>query len=223
MTKIINTLLIDDHPFIIDAYKNYLEQYEVFNPNVKFTITSATDSDMAIESLKRTKELFELAFLDIRIPESKDGKFKSGEDIGIYIRNNSPKTKIVVITGHFDALLLSGILQNINPDGLLYKSDVVGDTISETLKSIFENVPYYSSRILVLLRKKIASKIILDRIDKLLLYELSKGTKTKDLIKTLPLSIGGIEKRKRNLKELFGVTSKDDDALINSVIKKGFL
>ncbi len=223
MTQTIDTLLIDDHPFIVDAYINHLKQYEAFNPKFKFEISFATDSDRAIDVLKASKEPFELVFLDIRVPESENGKIKSGEDIGIYIRKHYPKTKIIIITGHYNLLLLSDVLQNINPEGLLYKSDVVGETISEVLNSVLENIPFYSPTILKLLRKKISSKIILDRIDKQLLNELSKGTKTKDLTKALPLSRAGIEKRRRNLKELFGVTSNDSDVLISSAIKKGFL
>ncbi len=223
MIKTINILLVDDHQLIIEAYKNNIKQYEKFNPEIKFEITFNTDTDGAIKSIKKTNYTFELVFLDIRMPESKDGKFKSGEDIGQYIRDSSPETKIIVITGHFDSLILSRILQNLNPDGLLYKSDVVCDTISESLNSVLKGIPFYSSTILKLLRKKVSSKIILDRIDKQLLYELSNGTRTKDLVKRLPLSIGGIEKRKQNLKQLFGVTSKDSSALINSVNKKGFI
>ncbi|MDO5968952.1 response regulator [Flavivirga aquimarina] len=223
MIKTIKTLLVDDHQLVIDSYKNYINLYEGYNPKIKFKVTFVTDTDEAINCIKKANTPFGLVFLDIRIPKSKDGKFKSGEDVGMYIRNNSPETKIIVITGYNNSLILSNILQNLNPDGLLYKSDIVCNTLSESLDSILNDIPFYSSTILKLLRKKISSKIVLDRIDKQLLNELSKGTKTKDLPKALPLSRAGIEKRRRNLKELFGVTSNDSDVLISSVIKKGFL
>jgi hypothetical protein len=45
----------------------------------------------------------------------------------------------------------------------------------------------------------------------------------KDLPKILPLSIAGIEKRKRNLKVIFDVEGQDDKALIMVAKEKGFI
>ena len=106
---------------------------------------------------------------------------------------------------------------------MLFKGDVGLSTVSEALTSVLNDEPFYSKTILRLLRQKISSDIALSRVDKLLLYEISKGTMTKDLTKTIPLSIGGIEKRKRHLKELFNTVKQDDLALINAAKKKGFV
>jgi hypothetical protein len=65
--------------------------------------------------------------------------------------------------------------------------------------------------------------LLLDKIDRRLLYELSIGTKTKDLPITLPLSIAGVEKRKRNLKNVFDVSGLEDKDLINKAKEKGFI
>ena len=45
----------------------------------------------------------------------------------------------------------------------------------------------------------------------------------KDLPNLLPLSIAGIEKRKRNLKRMFNVKKLDDRQLMISAKEKGFL
>ena len=45
----------------------------------------------------------------------------------------------------------------------------------------------------------------------------------KDLPDILPLSIAGIEKRKRNLKRIFNVNSTDDKELFSIAKEKGFL
>ena len=89
---------------------------------------------------------------------------------------------------------------NWNPIALVYKSDLENSTFTEMFEDVLQGTPYYSLTVLQLIRKKLASKIVLDRLDKMLLHELYKGQRTKDLTKTIPLSIGGIEKRKRTVK-----------------------
>ena len=63
----------------------------------------------------------------------------------------------------------------------------------------------------------------MDKIDRQILYELSIGTKTKDLPNIVPLSIAGIEKRKRILKRVFDVEYQGDKALITKAREKGFI
>jgi two-component system response regulator NreC len=128
-----------------------------------------------------------------------------------------------VITGHYQDLILSNVLNELDPIALVYKSDLENSTFTEMFEDVLQGTPYYSLTVLQLIRKKLASKIVLDRLDKMLLHELYKGQRTKDLTKTIPLSIGGIEKRKRQLKELFNTMHQNDEALINSAIEHGFL
>jgi len=216
-------LLVDDHPIILDAYKNAITDFAKKNESFCCNIYTASCCESAIYLIKERNKPFDYVFLDIRLPKSKDAKFLSGKDIGLYLKSRLVKTKIIVVTGHYDTFTLDFVLQELNPDGLLFKGDVVADTIAEALLSAINDEPFYSITILKLLRKKISSNIILNKVDKLLLTEISKGTKTKDLAQILPLSIGGIEKRKRQLKELFATTKKDDLALITAAQEKGFV
>ena len=74
-----------------------------------------------------------------------------------------------------------------------------------------------------LLRKQISSDYLLDKIDRQLLHELSIGTKMKDLPDVLPMSIAGIERRKRQLKEMFNVEDCEDRELILKAKEMGFI
>lgn len=214
-------LLIDDHPIIVDAYSNSIKQFETNNEGYKFHIDKALCCDSALLALN--EHTYDIIFLDLRLPPSKNGKYKSGEDLANLINREFKNTKIIIITGHYDVLLLGKLLQSLNPDGLLFKGDVGSNTCSDALVSVLFNIPFYSPTILKLLRQKMSSNIALSKTDKKLLYELAKGTKTKDLTKVLPLSIGGVEKRKRYLKELFDSNKKDDSELIQAAIDKGFI
>lgn len=214
-------LLVDDHPIIIESYRNSIKAFEYQNEGCSFHVDSALGCDSAL--LLMMQNNYDIAFLDIRLPASADGKFQSGEDIAKFIQAKYEGTKIIIITGHYDSLLLGKLLQHLNPDGLLFKGDVGSQMVSNALTSVLSNFPFYSPTILTLLRKKISSDIILNKNDKLLLYELAKGTKTKDLTNFLPLSIGGIESRKRFLKSLFETKGEDDSALIVAAKEKGFI
>jgi hypothetical protein len=74
-----------------------------------------------------------------------------------------------------------------------------------------------------LLRKQVANDFILDNIDRKILYELSLGTRMKDLPSVLPLSIAGIEKRKRHLQEIFNIKGGGDKELLLVAKEKGFI
>ncbi|TCK68074.1 DNA-binding NarL/FixJ family response regulator [Winogradskyella wandonensis] len=215
-------LMVDDHHFVLEAYKNYIEQSET-NKNYELNFKFANSIDEALELSKRAQKPLDVLFLDIRIPKRAGCEIVSGETLGQVLLQRFPKLKIIVITGHHDELMISNILYNLKPEAILFKGDVDFYAINTALENILKDIPFYSSTILKLIRKKFSSDIILDKTDKQLLYEISKGAKTKDLKEVLPLSVGGIEKRKRLLKELFSPKENNDQSLIDSAAKKGYL
>ena len=52
---------------------------------------------------------------------------------------------------------------------------------------------------------------------------MSIGTKMKDLPKIIPMSMAGLEKRKKHLKEIFEILNNDDRELILKAKEKGFI
>lgn len=64
---------------------------------------------------------------------------------------------------------------------------------------------------------------MLDNIDRSILYHISKGVKTKNLVSIVNLSLPAIEKRKRNIKEAIGVNQGGDLVLVEKAREIGFL
>jgi DNA-binding NarL/FixJ family response regulator len=225
MATIYKVLIIDDHPIIADAYKSAFEYISEQNKNLKFKISIANTCDTAIDKINQISKNngFDIVFLDISLPPSSDGEFLSGEDLGIKLREVSPSCKIIVATTFNDNHRIQAILQNVNPDGFLIKNDITKDELVTSIKNILDDSPYYSKSVLKLFRKQGAVDFKLDKIDRQLLYELSIGTKMKDLPKILPMSLAGIEKRKKQLKEVFEVEDNDDRGLILKAKEKGFI
>jgi DNA-binding NarL/FixJ family response regulator len=225
MSQIYNVLLIDDHPIIADAYKSAFEFINAENEAVEFDIKIVTNCDDAIVAIEQAskKEGLDIVFLDISLPPSSDGKYLSGEDIGIRIKQVLPKCKIIVATTFNDNYRIQVILRTVNPDGFLIKNDINKDELVTSIKTIMDKAPYYSKSVLELFRKQASIDYQLDKIDRQLLYEMSIGTKMKDLPNIIPMSMAGLEKRKKQLKELFKVEDNDDRELILKAKEKGFI
>jgi DNA-binding NarL/FixJ family response regulator len=221
-----SVLIIDDHPLICDAYVNALHFIEKENSEISFKITLTHNCDDAIAKIKESSKRvlkYELIFLDIKLPPSKDKKILSGEDLGLEIKKLLPDSKIIVSTTYNDNYRIYSLMKNLNPDGLLIKNDITASELVNAINLVLTSPPYYSSSVSQTIRNEMLNDLLLDKIDRRLLYELSIGTKTKDLPITLPLSIAGVEKRKRNLKNVFDVSGLEDKDLINKAKEKGFI
>ena len=227
MRKELKVLIIDDHPLIISSFQDALQYVSenYYNP-VDFNISSANDCGTAFSKIEKSvneQTLYDLVFLDIKLPPALDKKILSGEDLGIKIRELSPETKIVVSTTYEDNYRIINIFKTINPDGFLIKSDLGPNELIKAIEFYSDDVPYYSKRILHLLKKVTTTDFSLDDIDRRILHELSKGAKMKELPDILYISLAAIEKRKRRLKELFDVLEGNDRDLFKTAEDKGFI
>jgi DNA-binding NarL/FixJ family response regulator len=225
-TKIYNILIIDDHPLIAQAYKLALDELKNTNEGIDFIITYCHDCAegyTAIQAAVSNKESIDLVFLDISLPPTKDGKILSGEDLGIKFRELLPEAKIIVSTTYSDNYRIHNIIKSVNPEGFLIKNDLDPDELIKAVGAVLDGKLYFTDSVLEVLRNNVSSDHMLDSMDRRILYELSIGTKMKDIPNVLPLSIAGIEKRKRNLKVIFNIKKNSDKELIQLAKKKGFI
>ncbi|CAM1344125.1 response regulator [Tenacibaculum amylolyticum] len=221
-----NALLIDDHPLIAEAYKSAFKFIEQQDEQISFYIQTAVDCDSACAILKEyasNSERLDVVFLDMRLPPSSDGTILSGEDLGLKIHELLPATKIIVSTTFNDNYRVHSILKNLNPEGFLVKNDLTPNELVQAIQEVLKDPPYYSKTVMKLLRNQISSDLLLDDIDRKILYEISIGTKTSALPDLVHLSIAAIEKRKRQLKKIFAINSTDDRELVLMAKDKGFI
>lgn len=223
MSRTITVLIVEDHPLTMEAYALAFESVSKINPSLNFVITKTSNCEAAKEEIQNSPSQhgFDIAFLDISLPASNNGKIRSGEDLGLLIKKITPKTKIAIATTYYDNFFIQNIFRNLNPEAFLVKNDLTSDNLVEAIEKMLTNPPYYSDTVLNSLRTQMSSGIELNDTDRQLLYQLSIGTKMKDLPDLLPLSMAGIEKRKRKLKDTFNV--KEDKDLIFEAKTKGFI
>lgn len=215
-------LMVDDHALILEGYKTVLKDFSA-KEGVDLEIDTALNCDEAIQLVQTSGRIYDYIFLDIGLPSSADGKILSGEDLGLEIQKKFPEAKFIVLTMYSESLRLINIIKNLNPAGFLIKSEIDPQEFLKAFLQVREGKNFYSPSIVDLLKKQVTSNVLLDQNDREILYYLSIGIRTKDLVEKLPLSLPSIEKRKRALKEKFGVEGEGDLALINCARKNGFL
>lgn len=221
MTNQMNILIVDDHPFIIQAYKNALDKYS--QQGYEFVITRANNCKSGYESITESKTPFDVAFFDISMPEYAEKGIYSGEDLAMLMKTEMPSCKIILLTMHTELLKINNIIKTINPSGLVIKNDLTFDELIFAFDKIMNNENYYSQTVIKLVSQAQYNNIELDAFDKQILFYLSKGVKTKDLPLYIPLSFSAIEKRKLNIRGLLEVKEGNDIDLINEAKTKGVI
>ena len=220
----IRILMTDDHPIIIEGYQNTLLATKKDSQHLVIDI--ANTCDQSVEMMNRSienEEEYDVLFMDISLPPSEDGEITSGEDLSRYARTILPNAKIIILTMFNEPYRIHNIIKEINPEGFVVKSDLTSRELSSAFQAVVNNPPFYSTTVTGFLRRTHASDIEIDEIDRKILYLLSQGIKTKSLTKHLGISTSSVEKRKKNLKELFEVEDGQDETLMNEARKLGFL
>ena len=221
MTNPINILVVDDHPFIIQAYRYALDKYS--QQGYEFVVTQANNCKTAYEAITEAKAPFHVAFFDISMPEYAEKGIYSGEDLAALMKTEIPECKIILLTMHTELLKINNIIKNINPSGLIIKNDLTFDELLFAFDKIINNESYYSQTVIKLVGQAQYNNIELDGFDKQILFHLSKGVKTKDLPTYIPLSLSAIEKRKLNIREILEVPGGTDVDLIREAKNKGVI
>ena len=222
MTTPINILIVDDHPFIIEAYKNAIKGYNA-KGEYEFAITQAKDCKTGYEAITEAPEPFGIAFFDLSMPVYEEKNIFSGEDLAQLIKREMPDCKIILLTMHTELLKINTIIKNINPNGLVIKNDLTFDELLLAFDKILKGENYYSQTVVKLVSQIQYNNIEIDAFDKQILFHLSKGTKTKDIPQYVPLSLSAVEKRKLNLKDMLEIKGGSDIDLIREAKNKGMI
>lgn len=217
-----NILIVDDHPFIIDGYKNAITRY---NPNLyQYVFYQGNDCESGYDLITNPETpAFDVAFLDISMPTYAEKGINSGEDLAKLILEIMPHCKIVLLTMYTELLKIKNIIDTINPAGLVIKNDLTFDELIFGFDKILKGEIYYSHSVIKISNQSENNIEGIDQFDKLILFHISKGTKTREIPQYIPISLSAIERRKIQLKELFEIAEGSDIELVRKAKNKGII
>ncbi len=223
MKEKISVLIIEDHPMIIEGYKNTLQKMS--DEGWELAIETVSDSDSALNSLKKASNSYpyDILLIDIKLPPSTDGTITSGDRLAIRAKQLLPNVQIMILTMFSESHRIHSILKNVYPDGFLVKSDLTPDELLISFKKILNNSTYYTETVNSYLRKRIQNNVHFDEKSLKILSCIAKGIKTKNLPNHVNLSLSAIERRKNRIKEVFGIEGGDNEDLLNEARKRGFI
>jgi hypothetical protein len=141
----------------------------------------------------------------------------------LFIKEIYPNCKIVIVTDLDEPVKIYNLIQKVNIEVILSKTDINYNMLSSLCIDVNYNEKYMSESVkekISLLTKK---KLNLDNFDLDIIEKMSLGIKTVDLPNFIPLSLSAIEKRKARLKMEFIEDKGSDKMLLEKVKKMGLL
>ncbi len=210
-------LIVEDEPVMRGVYKEIIDQIaDCLQEKFSTTTTGIfEEAKKQIDQSVHKDEKFHIAILDIRIQNIHQEISDFGQQLGEYLRKVSPETKIVIITAISDNHAFYKIISAFEPEGFIIKSEMEYYSLKSDMSLILQNKIAYSKSIVAFLKSEAVNKLAIDDLDREILYQLSKGVVIRKMPNFVPLSLSGIERRKRRLVTLFNLKDSSVSTLVN--------
>ena len=219
-------LIVDDDIITCAGYISILSNSTLLDGliNQRFEVAhSLFEAKEKINKAIVTASVFDLVFLDIRMPSEPKENLFSGEDLGKLTKSLSPKTKILVLTSITDPFRISSILQAIDPSGFMLKSEITKETLTTCIEKLMTESVFYSKKVTRIIRDHFISNRTLTFEEKKFLHLLYIGVPSHKIPNHLPWSLSKTNKKKQQLREKLGVEESNTFALVHQAKKLGIV
>ncbi len=226
LKKPCSILIVDDHVTTCAGYISILNHSTSLNSFVDYQFEvaySLLEAKGKIDKAVITQSMFDLVFLDIRMPSEPEKHLFSGEDLGKVIKTLSPKTKILVLTSIIDPFRVSSILQSIDPSGFMLKGEITKETLPVCLEKLKSEGVFYSKKVTRIIRDHFISNTVLTFEDKKFLHLLSIGIPYDKISNHLPWSEAKVNRKEKQLMKILSVNEKNTLALVHKAKKLGIV
>lgn len=219
--KVFDVLIVDDHPTIIEAYKSILNAS--CDNNVELNYTIAYNCKEAYQKIQQNFFKCDVALLDLKLPAHESEKIYSGEDLALLIKKTKENCKIIILTSSHETFILYELINRINPQGILVKSDFVPEELGLAFNHILKGETYYSQTVKMCFKTLKEQELHLDSTNRQLISLLAKGVQTKNLPKYLNISLSSVDKRKSHIKLFLGIDKGSDEDIVLEAKLRGFI
>lgn len=218
-----NFYLIDDHETILEGYKSLIQLYAEDIAINFYKFTDLKNSYLTIAN-KNNDNPPDILLVDYRMPAYPEGEIENGVDLAKFTKEQYPEVKIVLLTSHEEYLLLYDIYRQLELDGFIVKSDIIGKEFGDLLQSLINENVYHSSTVEQAIRRVSKYKCLLDPRNREIIKLLSEGFQTTSVSDILGVSLSTVKKRKNSIRFDLGLTENNtDEAIILTLREGGYL
>lgn len=218
MKKSYHILYIDIPSHVVETFDKAIREAET-DKDFCFRVSKTYTLPQALSFMDNGS--VDLVFMDAFIFSSSDWLELAKDTLVRKIIESPPKIGVMLISHYTDHFHMRYMLRHLRPLGFVIKKEMNQKEITSALYHFVNHIPYYSKTVVKYLADQGADTYLLDEEDHLLLYLLSQFYTMKMIAKKMTLSLSAIEKRKRRLKDLFGV--EKSPALIKKAKEQGFI
>ena len=188
----INLFVIDDHPVVVNGIKSL---FDIKTDGIKVTSWAYSAREA---TTKLTKSKADIIILDLLLPEI------SGIDYCIYIKENYPEKKVIVLTAETNPNMLYQVWIN-NADAILSK-DCGKDELISTIHSTLDGNRVVGKSVPDFFRQNDNKEKLLIKLtnrEKQVLNLLSKGVSRSKAAETLCCNVNAINFHCKNIFKKF--------------------
>lgn len=216
--KIMDVLIVDDHPMTVSGYIESLSSKDFFLTPLSFF--KAYSCEEAFHKITSNPSI-ELAILDYSLPPYLVENINSGSDLAKQIKKQNPHCKIIIITAHTEVITVYDIVKSAIPDGIIIKNDLTPENLPVAVLEVIQGTIFQSRSVKNILQEIWKKDLMIDDVNRQILLYLSKGYKVKDLEAVVMLSMSAIQRRISQMKDVFNVS--EDSSLVKEAILQDFL
>lgn len=214
-------LIVDSQEAINCCLRYFLDKLEQV-PKVTTATTIKKAYQIAFSSSTTTSD-FNIAFMDLKLPQYIEKQLHTGEDLAKLFRVKAPNTKIVFVLSDYTNKDLYRISKRIQPEGIIDKMDIREETLLEHIASIASGNQYLSPIVEDKLIKYNKNMHLFNKIELQIVQLIQQGITTKNIPRHLNITLSAVNKRKQKIKRLLEIEQGNDEDIIRECKKRCIL
>jgi len=220
-TKTLTVFMADDHNLVMEAYKKVFWYNNSKLKDYEFNFHTVKTCKDGYEYVLLFGDKIDLALLDISMPSYPEKSIMNGEDLAKLLQKINPNCKIILLTMHPESLKALSIINEINPDGLIIKTDLNFKRLQKAVNAVLlENHSYYSESIIEYLNNAQTDKIFIDLLDKQIIYYLKIGVLPENIPLHTPTSLQLVLEKIAAMKSMLGIPDATEEEFVKVAEEK---
>jgi len=211
MTKKI--LIVEDHSSMITGYQTILSHNKLGHELEFYTANNCKAAYDCISD-ETNPILFDLVMLDYSLPPFPEKEIFNGGDLALLVHKYIPGAKILIITSHFESVILYNIYQKTHANGILVKTDFDDEELLLAYEKVMNDESYFSITAKKAKTERLLAEGHFDSIDRQIITLISKGCQIKTIANTIKVSEDTVKKRKSKIKDILGIDKGNDEDIL---------